>query len=94
MGREGKKKKSEASGRTMATKNKSIKECWEFGGRKQYLLKDISTYRSIIRVWKRISSVWGVRGWGGDQSVPGRDAEVCSKSRENKPERQRTFCFL
>lgn len=44
--------------------NKSIKECWEFGGGKQYLLKDISTYKSIIRVWKRISSIWGMRGCG------------------------------
>lgn len=78
----------------MATKTKSIKEFWEFGGRKQYLLKDINTYRSIIRVWKRISSVWGVRGWGGDQSAPGRDAEVCSKSKENKSEKQRTSYFL
>lgn len=31
-------------------------------------MEDISTYRSIIRVWKRISSIWGVRGWGGGHS--------------------------
>lgn len=77
-------KKIRSFRKEMATKNKSIKECREFGGRKQNLLKDISTESSIIRVWKRTSSVRGVRGWGGEQSVPGRDAEVCSKSKENK----------
>lgn len=50
-------------------------------------MEDKSTYRSIIRVWKRIR---GVRGWGGDQAVTGRDAEACSK-RTNL--RSKRFCI-
>lgn len=42
VGGEGK-KKIRSFRKEMATKNKSIKECREFGGRKQNLLKDIST---------------------------------------------------